>query len=68
MLSGLRGDPNRQAQKAAASSQAWPAGSIGHLLASEPGGFAMSRARLDAPISFQAGIFPGLVTQGGAWH
>lgn len=46
----------------------WPAGSIGHLLASEPGGFAMSRANLDAPISFQAGIFPGLVTQGGAWH
>lgn len=75
LFSDLRGDPNRQAQKVAASSQAWPAraarnlaGSIAHFLASEPGGFAMSRASVDAPISFQAGIFPGLVTQGGAWH
>lgn len=43
------------------------AGNIDHLHLSKLE-LAVSRAGLSSPISFHPGNFPGLVTQGGAWH
>lgn len=43
------------------------AGHIGHLHLSKLE-LAVSRAGLSSSISFHPGNFPGLVTQGGAWH